>query len=290
MRVESRLKELGIVLPEPPPAVAAYVPWVRHGSMVVTSGQLPWQEDKLAYAGRLGEQLDVQQGYEAARICAVNALAQLKAAVGDLDCVVCIVRVEGNVHSAPDFRGQPQVLNGASDLLNEVFGHRGQHTRTALGISAMPLDAPVQLSVWAEVADGPLDEQRIKSRIVHFTVATRDVAGSADFFEATLGWRPIGRPGNMQQAGAWLSIGGDQELHLVEVADFEPSTFEREFGRHLAVSYPREQLAGLRTRLVEHGAELISPVRETPFERFFFRDPNGYVFEVVAADHQPEAG
>ena len=150
--VEQRLQELGITLPEAPPAVAAYVPWVQTGQLVVTSGQLPFVDGEMAYAGRVGGELDDEQGYQAARVCAINALAQLKACLGDLDRIEQIVRLEGNVHSAPGHRGQPQVLNGASELLAEVFGDAGRHTRTALGISEMPLDAAVQLSVWASVS------------------------------------------------------------------------------------------------------------------------------------------
>ena len=151
MTVESKLRELGITLPMAPAAVAAYEPWVRYGNMVVTSAQLPWDGDKLGFSGKLGDALNEDQGYQAARLCAINAIAQLKAAVSELELIRQIVRLEGNVHSAPGFRGHPQVLNGASDLFNEVFGDRGRHTRTALGINEMPLDAPVQLSVWAEV-------------------------------------------------------------------------------------------------------------------------------------------
>ena len=102
----------------------------------------------------IGAELTDEGGYQVARNALINALAQLKEAVGDLDRVVKIIRLEGNTHSAPGHRGQPQVLNGASDLLLEVFGDRGRHTRTALGISEMPLDAAVQISLWAEVADG----------------------------------------------------------------------------------------------------------------------------------------
>jgi enamine deaminase RidA (YjgF/YER057c/UK114 family) len=147
---EQRLRELGIDLPPAPPGVGAYVPVLRTGNLVVTSGQLPWVGDKLIHVGKLGTELTVEQGYAAARQCAVNALAQLKAALGNLDKVRQIVRVEGYVHCGPGFRQHPQVLNGASELLNAVFGDRGRHTRTALGIHEMPLDAPVQLVVWAE--------------------------------------------------------------------------------------------------------------------------------------------
>jgi len=153
--VSQRLAELGIVLPAAPAAVGAYVPVLRFGNVVVTSGQLPWQGNQLAYTGQLGKTLTVEQGYAAARLCAINALAQIQAAVGNLDAVKQILRLEGYVHCAPDFRQQPQVLNGASELLNQIFGDKGRHTRTALGIHAMPLDAAVQLVVWAEVESSP---------------------------------------------------------------------------------------------------------------------------------------
>lgn len=149
-KIERRLGELGITLPEAPAAVAAYVTWVRTGDLVVTSGQLPFRDGKIAFAGKLGRELDEKQGYEAARLCAINALSQIKAAVGDLDKVTRIVRLEGYVHSAPGFQGQPGVLNGASELMAEVFGDAGRHTRTALGIHEIPLNAAVQLVVWAE--------------------------------------------------------------------------------------------------------------------------------------------
>lgn len=149
--VESRLAGLGIVLPPAPPAVAAYAPWVRFGTVIVTSGQLPWQDGKMAFAGKLGADLSDEQGYQAARLCAVNAIAQLKAAVGDLDKIRQVVRLEGNVHSAAGYQGQPRILNGASDLINAAFGERGRHTRTAIGVADMPLNAAVQLSLWAEV-------------------------------------------------------------------------------------------------------------------------------------------
>ena len=119
--------------------------------------------------------------------------------------------------------------------------------------------------------------------ILHYTLATRDVGRTCAFFAATLGWRPIDRPGNIRMAAAWLEIAEGQELHLVEVPDFEPSPFDREYGRHLAFSYPRDEFAELKERLTRHGAELIAPERPTAHERFFFRDPNGYVFEVVEA-------
>jgi catechol 2,3-dioxygenase-like lactoylglutathione lyase family enzyme len=118
----------------------------------------------------------------------------------------------------------------------------------------------------------------------HFTLATRDVWRASRFFEAVLGWRPIPRPNNVPMAAAWLEIAPGQELHLVEAADFQPSPFDREFGRHIALAFPEAEFPALKQRLVQHGAELIAPERATPFERFFFRDPNGYVFEIVAQE------
>jgi catechol 2,3-dioxygenase-like lactoylglutathione lyase family enzyme len=118
--------------------------------------------------------------------------------------------------------------------------------------------------------------------ILHCTLATRDVRRTSEFFAATLGWRPIERPNNIPFPAAWLEVAPGQELHLVEVPDFEPSPFEREYGRHVAVSYPRTGFAALKERLARHGAEVIAADRPTAFERFFFRDPNGYVFEMVA--------
>ena len=124
--------------------------------------------------------------------------------------------------------------------------------------------------------------------LAHFTLATRDVRVSEAFFAGALGWRPIRRPGNIDRPAAWLEIAPGQELHLVEVPNFEPSPFEAEFGRHIALAVPLAEFAALQHRLRLHGAELIEPERETPFRRFFFRDPNGYVFEVLDADHAPE--
>jgi catechol 2,3-dioxygenase-like lactoylglutathione lyase family enzyme len=124
--------------------------------------------------------------------------------------------------------------------------------------------------------------------IVHFALAVRDVGRSARFFEATLGWRPIGRPGNIAVGSAWLEIAPGQEVHLLEIADFAPSAFEREYGRHIAVSVPKARFPMLKERLAEHGAEVFAAARATPFDRFFFRDGDGYVFEVVEAERAPE--
>jgi catechol 2,3-dioxygenase-like lactoylglutathione lyase family enzyme len=120
--------------------------------------------------------------------------------------------------------------------------------------------------------------------IAHVTLATRDIGRASRFFATTLGWRPIERPNNIPMPAAWLEIAPGQELHLVEVADFQSSAFEREYGRHIAIAYSREGFPALKERLQQQGAELIAPLRPTSSERFFFRDPDGYIFEVVATD------
>ena len=115
----------------------------------------------------------------------------------------------------------------------------------------------------------------------HMTMATRDVDATVTFLSNTLGWTPLVRPGNIDMKGAWLRMGPDQEIHLLEVPDFQPSAYEAEFGRHFAVFFAGAEFPQLKERLLQHDAELIDPLRDTPFERFFFRDPNGYVFEVI---------
>ena len=130
--------------------------------------------------------------------------------------------------------------------------------------------------------------QSVRCDFAHLTLATRDVAATSRFFEAVLGWTPIRRPGNIEVKAAWLSIADGQELHLLEVPGFEPTRHEAEFGRHVALNYPASGFTDLKQRLVEHGAELIPPQRETPFERFFFRTPDGYMFEIVDADRGGE--
>ena len=124
--------------------------------------------------------------------------------------------------------------------------------------------------------------------LAHLTLATRDVRKAESFFAQALGWRPIARPNNIGRAAAWLEIARGQELHLVEVKDFESSPFEAEFGRHIAIAFPLAEFDRLKRRLLGHGAELIEPERPTPFARFFFRCPDGYVFEVVPTERSPE--
>ena len=153
MSAEEKLRKMGLTLLSPPKAVGSYVPFLRTGNLVFISGQLPWQGDKLAYQGKVGKDLTVEEGYQASRITAINVLAQLRAATGDLEKIVRIVRLEGIVNSALGFTQHAAVLNGGSELLVEVLGDRGIHTRTATGSNEMPLNAPVELIVIAEVRD-----------------------------------------------------------------------------------------------------------------------------------------
>jgi enamine deaminase RidA (YjgF/YER057c/UK114 family) len=146
----ARLAELGITLPDVVPPVAAYVPAVRTGSLVYTSGQLPMVAGALPATGKVGGAVTPEQAKPLARACALNALAAIHALVG-LDSVVRVVKVVGFVASAPDFTGQPAVVNGASELLGEVFGEAGRHARSAVGVAALPLDAPVEVELIVEV-------------------------------------------------------------------------------------------------------------------------------------------
>jgi enamine deaminase RidA (YjgF/YER057c/UK114 family) len=151
--VETKLAQQGITLPTPASPVANYVPFVRSGNTLVVSGQLCFATDgKLAAKGRLGDSVSIEDGQKAARACAINLLAQLKAALGDLDKVVRVVRLGGFINSAPDFLDGPKVLNGASDLMVEVFGDKGRHARTTVGVASLPADAAVEVEGLFEVA------------------------------------------------------------------------------------------------------------------------------------------
>jgi enamine deaminase RidA (YjgF/YER057c/UK114 family) len=151
--VEDKLAELGLTLPEVVAPLAAYVPSVRSGSYVYTSGQLPMVDGKLGVTGKVGAEVTPEEAKELARICALNALAAVKSVVGDLDKVVRVVKVVGFVASAPDFTGQPGVVNGASELLGQALGEAGVHARSAVGVAVLPLDAPVEVEIQVEVAD-----------------------------------------------------------------------------------------------------------------------------------------
>ena len=149
---EERLAELGLELPELASPVAAYVPSVRTGNYVYTSGQLPWRDGELIATGKVGGEVTVEQASECARQCALNALAVVRAEVGELSRIVKIVKVVAFVASTPDFTGQPGVANGASELFGTVFGDVGQHARSAVGVPVLPLDTPVEVEMIVEVA------------------------------------------------------------------------------------------------------------------------------------------
>jgi enamine deaminase RidA (YjgF/YER057c/UK114 family) len=146
----ARLKELGIELPVVVQPLGSYVPVVRSGNLVYTSGQLPMQDGKLVQSGKVGVEVAPEHGKELARICALNALAAIDSLVG-IDSVTKVVKVVGFVASAAGFNGQPGVLNGASDLLAQVFGEAGVHARSAVGVAELPLDAPVEVELVVEV-------------------------------------------------------------------------------------------------------------------------------------------
>jgi enamine deaminase RidA (YjgF/YER057c/UK114 family) len=150
-RPMQRLTELGLVLPTVAAPLAAYLPAVRSGSLVFTAGQLPLVDGKLAVTGAVGEAVSVKQATDAARTCALNGLAAVHALVG-LDSVVRVVKVVGYVASAPGFTGQPVVVNGASELLGEIFGEAGRHARSAVGVVSLPMDAPVEVELVVELA------------------------------------------------------------------------------------------------------------------------------------------
>jgi enamine deaminase RidA (YjgF/YER057c/UK114 family) len=151
--VEGKLKQIGVILKEPPAPVANYVPFVRTGNMLVVSGQLCFDgEGKLAATGRLGSGVSIEDGQKAARACAVNVLAQVKAALGDLDKVVRVVRLGGFINSAPGFVDGPKVMNGASDLMVAAFGDKGKHARSTVGVAALPADAAVEVEGLFEVS------------------------------------------------------------------------------------------------------------------------------------------
>jgi enamine deaminase RidA (YjgF/YER057c/UK114 family) len=151
--VEKKLADLGVVLPSPAAPIANYVPFVRTGNFMVVSGQLCFDaEGKLVVKGKLGGGVSIEDGAAAARACAINLLAQLKLALGDLDKVARVVRLGGFINSAPDFVDGPKVMNGASDLMVMAFGDKGKHARTTVGVAALPLDAAVEVEGAFEIS------------------------------------------------------------------------------------------------------------------------------------------
>ena len=152
MSVEARLAELGLTLPALTKPVAAYVPAIVTGNLVYTAGQLPFVDGALETTGKVGADVTAERAAELARICALNALAAASSVIGSLDRVTRVVKVVGFVASTPDFTGQPGVINGASELLGQVFGEAGQHARSAVGVAVLPLDAPVEVELILEFA------------------------------------------------------------------------------------------------------------------------------------------
>jgi enamine deaminase RidA (YjgF/YER057c/UK114 family) len=150
---EKKLASIGVTLPTPASPIANYVPFVRSGDMLVVSGQICFGADgKLVAKGQLGGSVSLEEGQKAARACAINLLAQLKAALGDLDKVARVVRLGGFINSAPGFTDGPKVMNGASDLMVEIFGDKGRHARSTVGVSALPADAAVEVEGIFEIA------------------------------------------------------------------------------------------------------------------------------------------
>ncbi len=153
-KIEARLAEMGIELPATPPPIANYVPAVRTGNLLYLSGLGPAaRADGTTPSGKVGSDLSAEQGYEAARLTGVNIISRIKGELGDLDRVARVVKLLGMVNSEPSFDQQPAVVNGCSDLLVEVFGDKGRHARSAVGMAALPNDIPVEIEVIIEVAD-----------------------------------------------------------------------------------------------------------------------------------------
>ena len=149
--VENKIKELGLQLPEPPKPLAAYIPAKKTGNLVFTAGQLPMVNGELILKGLLGQDVEIDAAYAAAKICTLNALAAIKGVIGDLDQIKQVVRVVGYVASVPTFTQQPAVVNGASELLLEIFGEKGKHARSAVGMAVLPLNAAVEIELTVEI-------------------------------------------------------------------------------------------------------------------------------------------
>lgn len=149
--IEEKLSSLGITLPSPPAPAGSYVPVVVSGNLVFVAGQIPLESGQVKFRGRVGKDLPLEVGQDAARLCTINALAQLKAALGGLDRIKQVVKVTGFVNCETSFADQPKVLNGASDLLVQVFGEKGKHARAAVGVSSLPLQSAVEVEFIVEI-------------------------------------------------------------------------------------------------------------------------------------------
>lgn len=151
MQIEAKIKEIGINLPKAPKPVAEYIPAKIVGNLVFCSGQGPIKEGVPVYIGKVGKELTLEEGYEAAKICALNCLAAIKSVTGSLDNIDEIINIKGFVNSTPDFYRQPEVINGASELMVKIFGEKGKHTRCALGTSVLPNNIPVELEMIVKI-------------------------------------------------------------------------------------------------------------------------------------------
>lgn len=151
MSYEEKLLAMGVTLPPAPKPLAVYVPAVLTGQHLYVSGQLPYEGGKLAFTGKVGADLTGEEGYRAARLCAIHCLAAIKGVTGSLDGIRRVVKVTGFVNSAPGFTGQPGVINGASEFLGDLFGEAGRHARAAVGVSELPLNAAVEIEMIVEV-------------------------------------------------------------------------------------------------------------------------------------------
>jgi enamine deaminase RidA (YjgF/YER057c/UK114 family) len=150
--IDNVLSSMGITLPTPPAPAGSYVPVVISGKLAFVSGQIPLEAGKVLFKGQVGKDLTVEQGQEAARLCVINALAQLKASLGQLDTISRVVKVTGYVNCEPSFADHPRVVNGASDLLVKIFGEKGKHARAAVGMSSLPLGSAVEVELIVEMA------------------------------------------------------------------------------------------------------------------------------------------
>ena len=148
---QERMRELGLELPQIPSPAGSYVPAVRTGNLVFTAGQVSFEDGEIRVTGKVGDAVSLEEAQHAARLCALNALAAAASEAGGLDRISRIIKVVGYVASAPDFNGQPQVVNGASDLLGEIFGENGNHARSAVGVVELPLGVPVEIEMIVEL-------------------------------------------------------------------------------------------------------------------------------------------
>ncbi len=152
--IEEKLKSLNIALPVPPKPAGSYIPVVITGSLAFVSGQIPMQDGKVVFTGKVPTEKSIEDAQKAAKLCAINILAQLKATLGSLEKVAKIVRISGFVNSAPDFAEQPKIINAASDLFFDIFGENGRHSRIAVGVSSLPLNSTVEIDAVVEIISG----------------------------------------------------------------------------------------------------------------------------------------